>query len=461
MWRNRLYLPIRRLGQGESSSVWLAKDTETNELVTIKGTDLACLDSYKALDHLRNEQRSLEFLKRELTRPPNPDMPMLYSFPTKCLRVAKLVKVFHEAKRVVSLDSAADGVLYFVLEFIPGAPLNKHIAISKGLPEQTVRFYTAELVRILGALHERGVIYRDLKASNIIVEHRTGRLVLIDFGFAKYIGFKGKTRSYCGTLHAMPPEVLSKGRNLASDLEGFNMSNLSPMSPRIVTSQSASILDYQHDQSNDSSNTIQWDNQSITMIESMEYKQTGCFPSWVISGLRSWSSSALSAVEGLARNPLVEESRDLGTRSGLSTSLSSPNLVGHSSVQSKLMLYRTDCYGVEVDWWSLGVLVYEMLFCQPPFGFYDYSIDRCQTIEQLARRSPFSISFPESPLISNECKEFIIDLLQADPLVRLGVQDDARSIQAHPWFNNFPWDRMDDQTFSPPYIMHQFNESDY
>lgn len=68
-----------------------------------------------------------------------------------------------------------------------------------------------QLVRILGALHERGIIYRDLKASNVILEPN-GRLQLIDFGFAKYIGMRGRTRSFCGTLHAMPPEVLANGR---------------------------------------------------------------------------------------------------------------------------------------------------------------------------------------------------------------------------------------------------------
>lgn len=60
-------------------------------------------------------------------------------------------------------------------------------------------------MEILEYLHlEKYYIYRDLKASNIIV-NTTGKIFLVDFGFAKKLG-KGSTSSFLGTLHSMAPE---------------------------------------------------------------------------------------------------------------------------------------------------------------------------------------------------------------------------------------------------------------
>lgn len=49
-------------------------------------------------------------------------------------------------------------------------------------------------------------MFRDLKASHVVV-HSDFSVTIIDFGFAKKIG-KTRTFSICGTLHAMPPEIL-------------------------------------------------------------------------------------------------------------------------------------------------------------------------------------------------------------------------------------------------------------
>lgn len=66
-------------------------------------------------------------------------------------------------------------------------------------------------VLALEYLHSRGVIHRDLKANNLVIDHRKGGIKLIDFGCTKKIGRDGdenSTKTFCGTLHCMAPEIL-------------------------------------------------------------------------------------------------------------------------------------------------------------------------------------------------------------------------------------------------------------
>lgn len=63
-----------------------------------------------------------------------------------------------------------------------------------------------QIAWIIGEVHEAGIIYRDIKASNFMLD-RNGRVTLIDLGLAKKID-KKRTYSFCGTVHAMPPEIV-------------------------------------------------------------------------------------------------------------------------------------------------------------------------------------------------------------------------------------------------------------
>ncbi len=51
---------------------------------------------------------------------------------------------------------------------------------------ETAKFYAAEIVSALDYLHARGVVYRDLKPENLLID-RFGHLKLTDFGFAKFL----------------------------------------------------------------------------------------------------------------------------------------------------------------------------------------------------------------------------------------------------------------------------------
>lgn len=80
----------------------------------------------------------------------------------------------------------------------------------KYIDEDTIRLFAAELVSVLAYLHDLGIIHRDVKMENILLDER-GHLKLSDFGLSRHLPFGERAYTICGTLQYMAPEVLSGG----------------------------------------------------------------------------------------------------------------------------------------------------------------------------------------------------------------------------------------------------------
>lgn len=89
-------------------------------------------------------------------------------------------------------------------------------------------------------------------------------------------------------------------------------------------------------------------------------------------------------------------------------------------------------YGKAVDWWTLGVLMYELLTGSPPF----HSVDDNEASRQILEDNVF---FPPGGCISDEAKDFICQLLQKDPSKRLGSNGDVAEVKLHPFFRDVNW----------------------
>lgn len=74
--------------------------------------------------------------------------------------------------------------LYFVMPFIKGGELYKVFKSRKRFAEDVVRFYAAQIALAVGYLHSKGIMHRDLKLENVLVDEN-GYLKIIDYGLAK------------------------------------------------------------------------------------------------------------------------------------------------------------------------------------------------------------------------------------------------------------------------------------
>ncbi|KAL7052923.1 hypothetical protein AAHC03_026378 [Spirometra sp. Aus1] len=86
-------------------------------------------------------------------------------------------------------------------------------------------------------------------------------------------------------------------------------------------------------------------------------------------------------------------------------------------------------YGFPVDWWALGVLVYEMICGETPF----YSDDLVTTYSKIMSHTT-SLHVPDDLLLTESCLNFIKSLLSSEP-VRLGSNGGASEVRAHAWFS--------------------------
>ena len=78
-----------------------------------------------------------------------------------------------------------------------GGELFHYLDIEGAFTDSTARFYTANVLLALQHLHSKGIVYRDLKPENLLVD-KDGYVKVADFGFAKIIGSE-RTFTICGT----------------------------------------------------------------------------------------------------------------------------------------------------------------------------------------------------------------------------------------------------------------------
>ncbi|KAL5055996.1 hypothetical protein RYX36_036678, partial [Vicia faba] len=290
------FKPIKPLGSGDTGSVHLVELCGTDHHFAMKAMDKGVMLNRNKVHRACTEREILDMLD-------HPFLPALYaSFQTKthiCLIT----------------DYCPGGELFMLLDRQP----------AKVLKEDAVRFYATEVVVALEYLHCQGIIYRDLKPENVLLQS-TGHVSLTD----------------------------------------FDLSCLTSCKPELIVPSTNDKKKGQHG--------------PIFMAEPMR------------------ASNSFVGTEEYIAPEIITGS-------------------GHTCA---------------VDWWALGILLYEMFYGYTPFR----GKNRQRTFANILHKD---LKFPKSKQVSLSAKQLIYHLLQRDPTSRLGSKGGANDIKHHSFFKGINW----------------------
>ncbi|CAL9770598.1 unnamed protein product [Musa acuminata subsp. burmannicoides] len=273
-----------------------------------------------------------------------------------------------------------DNLSCLVMEYCPGGDL--HVLRQKqpcrSFSEPAARFYVAEVLLALEYLHMLGVIYRDLKPENILVRE-DGHIMLSDFDLS---------------LRCSVSPILLRSASLGTQESEKKLSG--PCAEN-------SCID--------------------PLCLQPSWVQVSCFTPRLVSSTEAKTRKLKSEVSGQVRPlpQLVVEPTDARSNSFVGT---------HEYLAPEII--RGDGHGSAVDWWTFGILLYELLFGRTPFKGPGNE-------ETLANVVSQSLKFPENPCMSFHARDLIRGLLVKEPENRLGSVKGAAEIKQHPFFDGLNW----------------------
>uniref|UniRef100_A0A669DL97 Ribosomal protein S6 kinase n=1 Tax=Oreochromis niloticus TaxID=8128 RepID=A0A669DL97_ORENI len=174
---------LKVLGTGAYGKVFLVRKNsghDVGQLYAMKVLKKAAIvQKAKTTEHTRTERQVLEHIRQ------SPFLVTLhYAFQTQ-------------------------SKLHLILDYVSGGEMFTHLYQRDHFPEEAVRIYIGEIILALEHLHKLGIVYRDIKLENILLDS-DGHVVLTDFGLSKEFleEDKGRTYSFCGTIEYMAPEII-------------------------------------------------------------------------------------------------------------------------------------------------------------------------------------------------------------------------------------------------------------
>ncbi|WP_444939639.1 protein kinase domain-containing protein [Micromonospora thermarum] len=174
-----------RIAAGGMGEVWRAVDATLNRTVAVKMLHTRFIEEASAGERFRREARAMAALR-------HPNVAEVYDYGEAPL-------------------PGTSGLAYIVMAYVQGQPLSERIAELGRLGTAETLSIVAQTARALQAAHDVGVVHRDVKPGNLIIEP-DGHVVLVDFGIAHSPEATSLTAAnqVVGTALYMAPEQLSR-----------------------------------------------------------------------------------------------------------------------------------------------------------------------------------------------------------------------------------------------------------
>ncbi|KAH7862408.1 hypothetical protein Vadar_004463 [Vaccinium darrowii] len=345
---------ISALGRGAKGVVFLAQTNDDqssngNDFFALKAISRASIEKKNGTnsDSDGSEYRRICFEQEVLSCFEHPLLPKL--------------------RGVISTDQ----IVGYAIDYCPGRDLHslRKKQTEKMFSDDVIRFYAAELVLALEYLHGLGIVYRDLKPENVMVQE-SGHLMLVDFDLST-------------KLSAKSPQIVS-------------ITKSTPKSEQLKKSKSVKKI------TNRFFSPMFFCNSGITPDDSISRPE-----------LRVDSSGSES-------DSVEKTNSFVGTEEYVAPEIIS----GHG-------------HDFAVDWWCLGVVLYEMLYGATPFK----GSNRKETFYRVLTKTPELVGEP-TPL-----RDLIGKLLEKDPNQRISLE----GIKGHDFFRGVDWESIVEIT-RPPYI---------
>ncbi|KAF8702061.1 hypothetical protein HU200_033406 [Digitaria exilis] len=183
------------IGSGAFGQVYLGMDLDSGELLAVKQVLIGSSNATreKAQAHVMELEDEVKMLKN-LSHP----------------NIVRYIGTVRE-----------ENTLNILLEFVPGGSIQSLLGRLGSFPEAVIRKYTRQLLQGLVYLHRNGIIHRDIKGANILVDNKGG-IKLADFGASKQVeklATATAAKTMKGTPYWMAPEVIvGSGYNCSADI---------------------------------------------------------------------------------------------------------------------------------------------------------------------------------------------------------------------------------------------------
>ncbi|MEL7244486.1 MAG: serine/threonine-protein kinase [Cyanobacteria bacterium J06573_2] len=177
--------------------------------------------TYKATHHFLHQEVVIKTLNHKLQK--HPDFAKFEGqFQDEARRLASCI---HPNIVRVSDFFVEAGFPYMVMEYIPGETLGEAFVMPGiPLPEEQAIHYIRQVGAALGAVHQKGLLHRDVKPDNIILRQNTNEVILIDFGIAREFN-SGVRQAHTGMVSEgyspMEQYLTNAKRSPATDIYGL------------------------------------------------------------------------------------------------------------------------------------------------------------------------------------------------------------------------------------------------